>query len=159
MDRVKESIFNIIQKDIQEATFLDLFAGSGAIGLEAVSRGAKKAIFCEKEKKAIEIIKKNIKKTHFEEKTSVYNMDYSRCLKKIKSEQIDIVYIDPPYNTHYVLESIKEMNDLQLINENTIIIIETDDELRIIEELKNINVKIIDTREYGRVHIIFTKKA
>lgn len=63
LDRVKESLFNIIQSEIRESRFLDLFAGSGAIGLEAVSRGAKKAILCDNNKKAIQIIKKNIEKT------------------------------------------------------------------------------------------------
>ena len=64
LDRVKESLFNIINIYIQDSVFLDLFSGSGAIGLEAISRGAKKAIFCDNSKKAIEIIKKNIEKTH-----------------------------------------------------------------------------------------------
>ena len=63
LDRVKESLFNIIQSEIRDSIFLDLFAGSGAIGLEAVSRGAKKAILCDSNKQAIQIIKKNIEKT------------------------------------------------------------------------------------------------
>lgn len=63
LDRVKESLFNIIQSEIRESVFLDIFAGSGAIGLEAVSRGAKKAILCDNNKQAIQIIKKNIEKT------------------------------------------------------------------------------------------------
>ena len=63
LDRVKESLFNIIQSEIRERIFLDIFAGSGAIGLEAVSRGAKKAILCDNNKQAIQIIKKNIEKT------------------------------------------------------------------------------------------------
>ena len=65
LDRVKESLFNIIQSEIRNGIFLDLFAGSGAIGLEAVSRGAKKAILCDNNKQAIQIIKKNIEKTRF----------------------------------------------------------------------------------------------
>ena len=64
LDRVKEALFNIIQTHLREAEVLDLFAGSGAIGLECISRGAKKAILCDKSKEAIEIIKKNAKKTH-----------------------------------------------------------------------------------------------
>ena len=68
LDKVRESLFNIIQNQIQDSIFLDLFSGSGAVGLEAVSRGAKKAILCDNSKQAIEIIKKNIEKTHFQEK-------------------------------------------------------------------------------------------
>ena len=66
LDRVKESVFNIIQNEIPESIFLDLFSGSGAIGLEAASRGATKTIMCEKSKNAINIIKRNIEKTHLE---------------------------------------------------------------------------------------------
>ncbi len=157
LDRVRESLFNIIQSDIQDAIILDLFAGSGAIGLEAISRGAKKAIFCDKEKSAINIIKKNIEKTHFEEKSEIYNMDYKECIEEIKHKKIDIVYIDPPYGTDYVLKSVKQMIDLQIVNDETIMIIETDDEKRIIQEIEKINIKITDIRIYGRVHMIFIK--
>ena len=76
LDRVKESIFNIIQSQIINSNFLDVFSGSGAIGLEAASRGAKKVILCDKSKDAINIINKNIEKTHLKEKIELYNLDY-----------------------------------------------------------------------------------
>ena len=84
LDRVKESLFNILQPQIPESIFLDLFSGSGAIGLEAVSRGAKKAILCDKEKSAIQIIKKNIEKTHLEEKIELYQLPFDKLLKEKK---------------------------------------------------------------------------
>ena len=74
VERVKESLFNIINDKIYESEVLDLFSGSGAIGLEFASRGAKKVILCDKSKNAIEIIKKNIEKTHLEEKIDLYNI-------------------------------------------------------------------------------------
>ena len=67
LDRVKESIFNIIQSEIKDSVVLDLFSGSGAIGLELLSRGAKKAILCDKSRDAIQIINKNVQKTHFQD--------------------------------------------------------------------------------------------
>ena len=76
LDRVKESIFNIMQGEIQDARVLDLFSGCGAIGLEFLSRGAEKAVLCDKSKDAIEIIKKNVKKTHMEEQTQILNTDF-----------------------------------------------------------------------------------
>ena len=76
---------------------LDLFAGSGAIGLECLSRGAKKAILCDKSKEAVEIIKRNIEKTHMEDKAQVFNTDFETCLEKVKNQQFDIIYLDPPY--------------------------------------------------------------
>ena len=80
LDRVKESIFNIIQNDIEDAEILDLFAGSGAIGLEFLSRGARNAVLCDKSKDAIEIIKRNVQKTHMEEKTQILILDFETCL-------------------------------------------------------------------------------
>ena len=76
LDRVKESLFNIIQTEITNSIFLDLFSGSGAIGLEAVSRGAKKSILCDKSKDAIGIIKKNIEKTHLEKYVEYYQLSF-----------------------------------------------------------------------------------
>ena len=157
LDRVKESVFNIIQNEIQEAIVLDLFSGSGAIALEAASRGAKKVAVCDKSKRAIDIIKKNIQKTHLEEKICVYNMDFKECLKNV-NEQFDIVYLDPPYKTDLAKRAIQTILELNLINENSKIIIETDND-KIIEELEDIDINIIDKRKYGRALIVFgTKK-
>lgn len=158
LDRVKESIFNIIQNQIPEATVLDLFAGSGAIGLEMLSRGAKKAILCDKSKEAIGIIKKNIEKTHMEEKVELYNIDFKECIEKVSKEKFDIIYIDPPYETNFIEKSLEKIIEKNIIQENGIIILETDDEKRIKKEIEKINVAIIDERKYGRANIIFLSK-
>ena len=157
LDRVKESIFNIIQSEIYGSIFLDLFSGSGAIGLEAISRGAEKAILCDKSKEAINIINKNIEKTHAEEQVKLYNADYEECLKKI-SEPIDIIYIDPPYQTDYIQKSLKIIQNSEFITEETKIILETDDEKRVLEQIKDLKFEIIDKRKYGIAHIIFLQK-
>ncbi len=155
LDRVKESIFNIIQNEIEGAIVLDLFAGSGAIGLECLSRGAKKAVLCDKSKEAIEIIKRNIEKTHMEEKARVINADFETCLDKVKDELFDIIYIDPPYATDYIFKSLKKIKEIGIVKKESIIIIETDDEQRILKEIGNIEIKIVDKRKYGRATIIF----
>ena len=155
LDRVKESIFNIIQNEIEGAIVLDLFAGSGAIGLECLSRGAKKAVLCDKSKEAIEIIKKNIEKTHMEEKARVINADFKTCLDKVKDELFNIIYIDPPYATDYIFKSLKKIKEIGIVKKESIIIIETDDEQRILKEIGNIEIKIVDKRKYGRATIIF----
>lgn len=156
LDRVKESLFNIIQNDIQGCVFLDLFAGSGAIGLEAASRGAEEVILCEKNRNAIEIIKKNIQKTHLEKQTKLYEMSFENLLKKI-DKKVDIIYIDPPYKTNFVYESIKIINQKKLLNNEGIIIIETDEEDRIKKQLENLDIEIERQRKYGRVNLIFVK--
>ena len=157
LDRVKEALFNIIQNEIQDSIFLDLFSGSGAIGLEAVSRGAKKAILCENSAKAINIIEKNIDKTHLKEKIILIKNDFKRFLEKYKEENIDIVYIDPPYNTNYAYEATKIIIQKRILNPNSVIIIETDDKERIIEQLSNLKdkIEIQEIREYGRAKLIF----
>ena len=157
LDRVKESLFNIIQNDIANSIFLDLFSGSGAIGLEAASRGAKKVILCDKSKEAIKIIEKNIEKTHLNKKVELYNLDYEALIKTKIKEKIDIVYIDPPYNSDFAIKSIKYIIEKELIDENSNIIIETDDDKKVLENLKNIEVEITDKRKYGRAILIFLK--
>ena len=157
LDRVKESLFNIIQNEIPNSIFLDLFSGSGAIGLEAASRGTKKAILCDKSKDAIQIIKKNIEKTHLSEKVELYNLDYELLLKTKIREKLDIVYIDPPYDSDFVKESIKIIIEKGLIKDDSIIIIETDDEQRILKDLENLEIEVTDKRKYGRATLIFLK--
>ena len=157
LDRVKESLFNIIQKEIPNSIFLDLFSGSGAIGLEAASRGAKKVILCDKSKDAIKIINKNIEKTHLNKKVELYNLDYEVLLKTKIKENLNFVYIDPPYDSDFAIKSVKILINKKLVNENSNIIIETDNEKKILEELEKEQIEITDKRKYGRAFLIFLK--
>ena len=157
LDRVKESLFNIIQNEIRDSIFLDLFSGSGAIGLEAISRGAKKAILCDKSQEAIKIIKKNIEKTKFSEGIEVYLSDYEELLKNKINEKIDIIYIDPPYNTEFAYRAIQIITEKKLVEKTSLMIIETDrDEIK--NDIKALPIEVIDYRRYGRAKLIFVKK-
>lgn len=156
LDRVKESLFNIIQEKIVESSFLDVFSGSGAIGLEAASRGAKEVILCEKDKNAIKVIKKNIEKTHLE--VTLYETSFENMLEKI-NEKFDIIYIDPPYKTNLVYETVNKLINLDLLKTDSLIIVETDEEERVEQALKKLNVNIVKKRKYGRVHLIFLNKS
>ena len=155
LDRVKESIFNIIQNKIQDSIFLDLFSGSGAIGLEAASRGAKLAILCDKDKNAIQVIEKNIEKTHMQKQTELYMCDYELLIKNKIENKLDIVYIDPPYKSNYAIHAIKLMAEKDLLKKDSIVILETDRLEDIEKELNSIDIEIIDKRKYGRAEIIF----
>lgn len=156
LDRVKESLFNIIQEKIVGSSFLDVFSGSGAIGLEAASRGAKEVILCEKDKNAIKVIKKNIEKTHLE--VTLYETSFENMLEKI-NEKFDIIYIDPPYKTNLVYETVNKLINLDLLKTDSLIIVETDEEERVEQALKKLNVNIVKKRKYGRVHLIFLNKS
>lgn len=157
LDRVKESLFNIIQENILDSVFLDLFSGSGAIGLEAASRGANKVILCDNSKNAIDIIKKNTKKTHLEDKVEIYNDDYGKVLNNKISDKLDIVYIDPPYETDFAFETVRILIENDLLHKNSVVIIETDRE-EIIKQIENLEIEIFDKRKYGRANLIFLKR-
>lgn len=105
---VREALFNICQNKIAGAYFLDLFAGSGAIGFEALSRGASKVYFAENNRNASQCIRENIELLHVEEKATLYPVDYRVALKNLqkKGESFDLIYIDPPY--HKPVEPILE---------------------------------------------------
>ena len=123
-------------------------------GLEALSRGAEKAILCDKSKEAIKIIKKNIEKTHLEEKTEIYQLDYQELLENKIKQKIDIIYIDPPYKSDYIKKSIEIIIKQKLVNDQSKIIIETDEEERVLKEIEEMPIQIIDRRKYGRARII-----
>lgn len=157
LDRVKESLFSIIQNKLQNAVVIDLFSGSGALGLECLSRGAKKAYLCDKSSRATEIINKNIQKTHMTNNTVVFNMDYKKCIEKINDEA-DIIFIDPPYKLNIATNAIEIITSKKILRKNGIIVLETDEEKREIEQLKNnIKIEMFDFRTYGRVKLIFLK--
>lgn len=159
LDRVRESLFNIIQNDIKDSVLLDLFAGSGAVGLEAISRGAKKAVLCDKNKKAIEVINKNVKKLRAEEKVQILCIDYENYLKT-SQEKFDFIYLDPPYKTKCISKSVQLIYNADLLTEKGVIIAETDELEKVINEINEmkLSINIYDTRKYGRARLIFMRK-
>ena len=160
LDRVKEALFNIIQMELNDAIVLDLFAGSGALGIEALSRGAKKFYFCDSSIEATNIINKNLEKTKLKEKSKVYKLKFEEALKIIKNENIkfDIIFLDPPYKTNYISKAIEKILEYNLIKDNTLLVLETDEENRVLEEIKNTVLDIYDVRKYGRVSLLFSKR-
>ena len=105
LDRVKEPLFSIIQNNIVESNVLDLFAGSGAIGLEALSRGAREAVFIENNKEAIKCIEENIQFTKMAERSKLIKADVIQGIHSLSSgESFDIIFMDPPYGKEYEKE-------------------------------------------------------
>ena len=157
LDRVKEPLFSIINFKSQNSVVLDLFSGSGALGLESISRGASKAFLCDNSKSAINIIKQNVVKTKAGDKVEIVFKDYKKALEKFYDEKIkfDIIFLDPPYETNFAEKSVEIIVGNNLLNKGGIIIIETDTKEKIIDSLSNINIKIYDERKYGRVSLIF----
>ncbi|MDD3392714.1 MAG: 16S rRNA (guanine(966)-N(2))-methyltransferase RsmD [Bacilli bacterium] len=125
MDRVKESMFAMIQSYIKEAIVLDLFAGSGALGIEALSNGANTCYFVDNNGKAIEIIKNNLNKIKVTEKTSIIKSSYIEALKKFNKQQIkfDIIILDPPY-AYDMADILKQIYEFDLLKDEGIVICE-----------------------------------
>lgn len=155
LDRVKEALFSSLENYIEDyENVLDLFAGSGALGLECNSRFESNVTFVDKSNKAIRIIKNNIKKCKAENCSNVYNMNYKEYIKKAKEEgaKFDIIFLDPPYifDGHKIIQ---EIIDSGITKENTITVYETDDE-KIVEEINNDEkITILKTKKYGRVFL------
>ena len=128
LDRVKEALFSKINMELPESIVLDLFSGSGALGLESLSRGANKAYLIDDSSKAIKIIKQNVQKTRFENNAIVLQSDYLKALQQFKNDNIkfDFIFIDPPYKTDLAVNSTKFIIENELLKKSGMIIIETD---------------------------------
>lgn len=133
LDRVRETIFNVIAFDLEGAKTLDLFAGSGAFGLECISRNAKESYFVDNNKDAIGVINTNIKKAKAEDKCFVFKSEYDTFIKQC-DEVFDIIFIDPPYNQNLHNEALVCIRDNNLISDDGIIIVEVDKKDTIDEE-------------------------
>lgn len=124
-DRIKETLFNIIGPSVCDSVFLDLFSGSGGIGIEALSRGAKEAVFVEKSPKAMKCIKENLKFTHLDDRAFTVLSDVMTALLSLEGKKIfDIVFMDPPYNRELEKHVLQYLSGSAMINENTMIIVE-----------------------------------
>lgn len=160
LDRVKESLFSILYPNLENSEILDLFAGSGALSLEALSRGAKHAVICDKSYKAIRVIKDNVSKTKQEENVEILNKDFEMAIKILSqnNKKFDIIFLDPPYKTNYIQKSVDLIIEKQLLKEDGIIVAETDELNRILEHIEKEKINIYDIRKYGRVDIMFFKR-
>ena len=126
-DRVKETLFNILQNDLTDCTFLDLFSGSGGIGIEALSRGAKKAVFVDKNKDSVRCIEQNLSHTRLKEDAEVLPMDFLQAIRNLskRNKLFDIVFMDPPYGCGMEKDVLDALANAEIIDKNTIIIVET----------------------------------
>lgn len=122
-DRVKEAMFSIIQFDLPGAAVLDLFGGTGQLGIEALSRGAKNAVFVDAGEPACRLIKENLKRTHLEERGKVFRCDYMEYLGKTR-EQFDIIFLDPPYAEVFLENALKRITEIDILRSDGIIMTE-----------------------------------
>jgi len=154
-DRVKESLFSIIAPYIGDARVLDLFSGTGNLALEAISRGAKKAVMIEKDKDALRIIIQNVNNLGFEECCRAYKNETLRALDILgkKREQFDLIFLDPPYKDNVCTKVIKKIEEAGILAEGGLIIAEH----HILEDMEETigEFKKADERRYGKKELSF----
>ena len=124
-DRIKETLFNMLAPYLYDCVFLDLFAGSGGIGIEALSRGAMEAVFVEKNPKAMQCVRDNLSRTHLERRGMTMSMDVMTALYKLEGEkQFDYIFMDPPYDQGLEQQVLHYLADSTLADEYTVIVAE-----------------------------------
>lgn len=155
LDRVKESVFNMIAFDIPDACVLDLFSGSGSLGIEALSRGAKECTFIDKSSQSVSVTKKNLEATRLLESAFVLNTDSIEFIKST-SKKFDIIFIDPPYESDLYTKSLSAIKAANILNDDGFIVLEYDTEIT--PDFSTDTFEVIKEKKYGRVKILIMKE-
>ncbi|MBU0993874.1 MAG: 16S rRNA (guanine(966)-N(2))-methyltransferase RsmD [Proteobacteria bacterium] len=152
-DRVRESIFNILFNQIEGRCVLDLFAGTGALGIEALSRGAFSCTFVDNSRPALSILKKNIESCHLNEKAQIINWDICKNLSFLQTTQpiIDLVFMDPPYHSDLIVITLRHLSETHAMKEEAMIVIEHATDETLPDMISG--YRKTDTRRYGKTAI------
>ncbi len=154
-DRVKEGLFNMIQFDIEGQRVLDLFAGTGQLGIECLSRGAAHCTFVDQRRDAVALIRKNLRDTNLEKNAAVLQMESLKALKS-QRESFHLIFLDPPYDTELLEKALKTIAEIDILSENGIIICES----RAEKELPELSAPYQKTRtaRYGKIKLTLYRK-
>ena len=157
-ERVKEAVFSMLQFDIEDRTVLDLFSGSGQMGLEALSRGASHATMVDKSKDAIKIIEENAKKARLLDCADIFQSDYLDFIKRNIGKKFDIIILDPPYAKGFYIPALRTMLNCNMIKQSSIIVCESGAE-EIFENDKELASKfsILKQTKYASTYITLLK--
>ena len=159
-DRIKETLFNILQNSLYDCRFLDLFAGSGAIGIEALSRGAKRAVFIEKNPAAVKCISDNLRFTKLQEKAAVLKTDVLSGIRRLEDtgeEAFSVIFMDPPYGDGFVEKVLSVLQDSPLVNRETLIVCEESMQFDP-SVLSNLSFEIVRDKKYKTNRHLFLRK-
>lgn len=157
-DRIKETLFNILQSDIPGCVFVDLFSGSGGIGIEAISRGARKAYFVENATKAISCIEQNLAFTRFADRAIVLKQDATSALHSIYEKTVDIIFMDPPYNQEHEKRVLALLGQMKYVTEDTLIIVEASLDTNF-DYLDQFGFQMVREKRYKtNKHVFITRK-
>ena len=154
LDRTKETLFNILQMRIANAVVLDLFAGSGQLAIECLSRGASRAILCDNDRIAQQAIKSNFQKIGIA--PELYSCSYKSCLANLSQQMLDIVFVDPPYASGYYQDVLETVDRMQLLTQNGIVVCEHGVDVTLPDLVGNL--RAYDQRKIGSVKFTFYKR-
>ncbi len=151
-DRVKESLFGILTPRLYKSRVLDLFCGSGNLGIEALSRGAESVVFNDASKASLEVLKKNLKSLKIEGQ-KILNCDYMTALGMAEGK-FDIIFLDPPYKEEFAPSALKKIAERELLSDDGVIVYERDSEI----QTQVAGLKKTDVRKYGKTVLTFFQK-
>lgn len=148
-DRIKETLFNVLSPDIPGSNFLDLFSGSGAIGIEALSRGADRAVFVENGRKALECINKNLDFTKLKDRAQILSTDAVSSVSTLERQEdvFDIIFMDPPYGRLLERDVLVRLSGSDIVSDDTIIVVESDLDTEF-DYLEEIGLEIYKIKKY-----------
>lgn len=150
LDKVRGAVFNVLQNKLEGARFLDLFAGSGAVGIEALSRGAQFCYFNDSQKKALALIRENLRHCRLESNARIFSMDARPLLDLLSQEpglSFDIVYLDPPYDSAWYEPLMQQLQESGLLSDLAIVVVETDRKIRLPESIAQL--VLVKNKVYG----------
>ncbi len=156
-DKVKGALFNILGSDIAGCRFLDLFGGTGSVGIESLSRGAESAVFIEINRTAATVIKENLRITGFEKQSKVFQMDALKFIQKSPEEAFDVIYIAPPQYKKIWLDAMKRLDaNINWLDEDGLVIVQID--VLEYENLSCDNLYESEQRRYGDTLLVFYER-
>ncbi|MDE6169323.1 MAG: 16S rRNA (guanine(966)-N(2))-methyltransferase RsmD [Acetatifactor sp.] len=156
-DRIKETLFNMLQDEVPGAVFVDLFSGSGAIGIEALSRGAQKAYFVDNGSRALSCIQKNLLFTKMENRAIVIKQDAVSALGNIHEKEVDLIFMDPPYDSGLEKNVLEVLQRMMYVTENTLIVVEADKGTEF-SYLQNLGFHLIKEKCYKTNKHVFIRR-
>jgi len=158
-DKTKETLFNVLMPYLGDATFLDLFSGSGGIGIEALSRGARNCVFVEKSREALSCINDNLKTTHFTEKSTVLKGDVLSNLPLVeKMGPFDLIFMDPPFDNGLEENVLLYLSNSKIVGDDSIIIVECSNDTDF-SYVSNLGLEVFKIKQYKSHQHIFIRKA
>ena len=158
-DRIKETLFNMLNPRLYDCQFLDLFSGSGAIGIEALSRGAARTVFVENNSRAVQVIRDNLAFTHLGDKALVMPLNVMEALRRLEEQNahFDLIFMDPPYNQGLEREVLEILRDSSLIDENSLIVVEASRETDF-SYLESLGMELERQKEYKTNKHVFVRR-